>query len=231
MKTACTSRVRAKQIGGDAMLDLFLLPNEPSAQSDWQWLSVRGYASVIPWNIFPTCQCVGGLGRACPSKKTGILSLYYLQILSLWIKLLSKRIPEVSSDVFPTASVKSIFFFFQVQVSATIKGCITDKKKKKTPPALECDDPSFNLESVVESLPSFRKTALVDKLVESWSRHLPHWEPESGTIWRFTRSPVLCWGERTCAKFSFQSYSACREYHPLLHCWFWIRRNKQTKKT
>lgn len=69
MKTACTSRVRAKQIGGDVMLDLFLLPNEPSKTNDWQWLSVRGYASIIPWNIFPVCHCVGGLGWACPSKK------------------------------------------------------------------------------------------------------------------------------------------------------------------
>lgn len=130
---------------------------------------------------------------------------------------------------FPYCIGKVYFlFFFQLQVSVTMKGCITDRKKK-TPPALECDDPSFNLESVVESLPSFRKTALVDKLVESWSRHLPHWEPESGTIWRFTRSPILCWGERACAKSSFQSYSACREYHPLLHCWFWIRRNKKKK--
>lgn len=60
--------------------------------------------------------------------------------------------------------------FFKAQVSGTIKGYIADekkKKKKKPPPALECDHPSFNLESVVESLPSFRKTALVDKLVES----------------------------------------------------------------
>jgi len=69
------------------------------------------------------------------------------------------------------------------------------------------------MESVVESLPSFRKTALVDKLVESWSRHLPHWEPETGTIWRFIGSLVLSLGEKACAKFSFQSYSTCREYH------------------
>lgn len=136
------------------------------------------------------------------------------------------RIPEVFSDVFPPVLLKCIF---KSAGQHNNKGVQRMRKKKKPPPALECDHPSFNLESVVESLPSFRKTALVDKLVESWSRHLPHWEPETGTIWWFTGSLVVCWGEKACARFSFQSYRTCREYHPLLHCWFWIRRNKKLR--
>lgn len=56
----------------------------------------------------------------------------------------------------------SILFFFKKK--STGHG---NNIKRIGPPALDCDHPSLILESVVKSLPSFRKTALVDKLVES----------------------------------------------------------------
>lgn len=64
--------------------------------------------------------------------------------------------------------------------------------KELVPPALDRDYQSCIIrESAVRSLPSFSKTALVDKLVESRSRHLPHGEPEAGAPFGSSRGSTV----------------------------------------
>lgn len=123
----------------------------------------------------------------------------------------------MSFDVFALVLVKRFLFFI---VSSAGDHRYTSIYIKKNP----------IMESAEYSQQSFRKMLLVDKLLKSWSRQPPHGEPETGTIWQFTRLLILCWGERPCAKLSFQSYIPCGDYRLLLHCWCWIRWGEKKKK-
>lgn len=113
----------------------------------------------------------------------------------------------------------SCFFFGQV-IQTTFKGPV--------PPALDRDYQSCIIrESAVRSLPSFRKTALVDKLVESRSRHLPHREPEAGHHLAVRGGQPFCVEQaETCQVLAFNHGRPRPECRPLLHCCVRIRRAK-----
>lgn len=112
-----------------------------------------------------------------------------------------------------------VFFFGQV-IQTTFKGPV--------PPALDRDYQSCIIrESAVRSLPSFRKTALVDKLVESRSRHLPHREPEAGHHLAVRGGQPFCVEQaETCQVLAFNHGRPRPECRPLLHCCVRIRRAK-----
>lgn len=112
-------------------------------------------------------------------------------------------------------------FFFSGQV---IQTTFTEP----VPPALDRDCQSRIIrESAVRSLPSFKKTALVDKLVESRSRHLPHGEPEAGHHLAVRGGQPLCVEQaETCQVLAFNHGRPRPECRPLLHCCVRIRRAK-----
>ena len=55
----------------------------------------------------------------------------------------------------------------------------------------------------MERVPSGGEAVLVDKLLESRSKHLSRREPERDTIWQFKRSIILCCWRRDVPKAAF----------------------------
>lgn len=143
-------------------------------------------------------------------------ALSFSPISPLSIRLASNGITEGSSHVCTPASVKrTCVLIFTV-------GSLKQRSEEAVPPALDRHRLSCIMwESAASSLPSFGKTALVDKLVESRSRHLPLREPGAGHHLAVQGGHPLCVEQaETCQVLPFNHGRPRLHCRPLLHCCF-----------
>lgn len=187
-------------------------PMSQAPPSDWQWLSVRGYASVIPRNIFSACQCVGGRGRACPSKRRDasarISIIFHLSISRLTIKSASNGINGGSSYVCTPASVY-LFFIVNVFFWLAFRSGHSNNIRWMSPSCFFClffflgSSQSFNRRIGCEVAAKFQEdgtcwqvgwiTIKAPATLRTWS---------GGTIWQFTGSARSASSSRSRAKSS-----------------------------